>query len=263
MVLVVGATGCGTNAASSGPSRKVDPFAPTTAAPSPALSAGRVATVVRDAIARGWAHVTVTSTLSAANGGTKASFVDVSGPTLGTQAITVGSLTGSIVLVGRIAYVMGDTNALIGIFDIPADAAASLANQWVEVAPGDPEYAAIAVGVTLRSVLQASGPTAPVTARDTTLGGRAVVALSGGLPAAAELGSGRATLYATKGAAPLPVEFTASGADGRETEVFSQLGVPGTVRAPAHPVKLPEIPGSNGGSTLSSTVRPVASPVPG
>lgn len=195
--------------------------------------------VAADALTRGWAHVAISSTLSGAHGGIEESFSDIAGPGRGRQVVTVGPLSGSVILMGHTAYVRGSAGALFGIFDLPATAVRRLAGRWVAITSRDEEYASVAAGVTLVSVMTAATPRAPISLRRTTLDGQRVVELTGGLPAAAGLGSGHLTLYATDAATPLPVEAVGEGADGREVEFFGELGIRGDVEAPAHAASLP------------------------
>jgi hypothetical protein len=233
--------------------RRANPIAPT---PVPADGASTLRSVLRDTLAAGWAEVRIVGTIPGAGSATHQVFVDSSGPDRGVQHITIGQLHGSVILLRRRAYVQGSATALESIFELPADAAARLAGRWVEVTPADPEYPSIAAGITLRSVMAASAPSAPVRETRSRLGDRRVLVLSGPLPAAAALGTGTATLYAATGTPPLPIEVVERGSDGIEQVTFSGLGRPVSVTVPPDAVALPAPNLGAGSLEVVASLRP-------
>jgi len=222
----------------------------------PSDGARLVAAVGRDALALRWAHETIEATLSSLSGGSAERFANDSGPAEGRQVITVGSLQGTVVLLRQAVYVRADAASLAGLFQFPSAAASSLAGVWVELTRSDPEYAAVAAGISLASVMQGAEPAGPVRVGHGVLDGRSVLVLAGRIPAAAQFGRGKQTLYATTGPRPLPLAVVASGSDGIERMSFADVGAASALIPPAHPRPLPPSLGAGTGGVLAVATVP-------
>ena len=197
---------------------------------------------MRNAKAKSWVHVVVDTTAP----GHVALFSQDSGPTSGHQVVTVDGAHAEVVLIGGLAYIRGDANAVPNFFGLPASQAARLANRWISLRPSDSGYADAAAGVTLDSVLQESAVTGTLTTgAATVVGGVPVTPISGTItdPSSSQTGTG--TLLVTTGRNPLPVQVIETASDGtKSTVTFGPWGVSVPLAAPTAAIPMSSIPQS-------------------
>lgn len=189
------------------------------------------AQIVSAALAAARAEGTVHFTLNAAGSSTQESVVGNAGLVEGEQELTVGSDQVEAELVGGAAYVDATAGFLQKDLGLPARVAAAYAAKWLSLAPADPLYTQISQTVTLASVLKEVTPVGTLRASPpSTVAGRTVVALIGGLPGPARAGTtGTSRLYVSTLSPNVPVGFSGEASDStgmRVTDVgsFSDWG---------------------------------------
>jgi hypothetical protein len=133
------------------------------------------------------------------------------GPGQGIQRITCtckGQLGHVTVLVtGGNAYVLGDTFGLINYMGFNADAATTYSERWVQIPPTDRNFKAVSSDVTLpSSIIDLSLPRPLRPSPNREVKGRAVIGVTGTVPATAGSPALTMTLYARASGTPLPVE---------------------------------------------------------
>lgn len=204
-----------------------------------ATPASLVANAATDARAKVWVHVVV----SDHQGSRSATITQDSGPGEGEQNIELGGVTAKVVLVGGNAYIQGNSQAITQYFGFPAADGPTLAGHWISLSPSDQGFSTVSAGVSLDSVLQEIGLTGNLTeiARSVRHG-QNVIGLSG-TASSPDSGGGKATLYVTAGADPLPVEFDTSSSQGTEQAVFSDWGKAVSLSAPSGATPVASIPG--------------------
>jgi hypothetical protein len=184
---------------------------------------------VQDALAKGWAHITINTTAP----GHLAVYSQDSGPTTGHQVVTVDGSHAEVVLVGGVAYIRGDATAVTSFFGYPATQVGRLANRWISLQATDSGYATAIDAVTLGSALKEATIVGPATnVAETVTAGLKVVAITGAVP---QSGGPNATgtLYISTGADPLPVQLIESASDGtKSTLTFSSWGAAVPLAAP-------------------------------
>jgi hypothetical protein len=146
--------------------------------------------------------------------------------------ITVDGSRAEVEVVGTVAYVKGDTAMLARLLKVPASAVAPVANRWVAFPATDREYAILARGVTLSSVLRNTLPSVPLSQHSSTrFDGARQVMIDGSAPAT--FGPGKASLLVSLGSPPLPVSLSAADGSGSTLHVdFLRWGVPASLRTP-------------------------------
>lgn len=194
--------------------------------------------------------------MSTSNGGGVA--VTITGDvtaTEGTQTIDYarGTATGKVIveLIGREAYFKGDAVALRGFMGLSAAQSAANAGRWISVVPSDSAFAATAAALTVGSVIDQIGLSAPLSrGGETSISGQRVLEIRGALsgPSAAPGPKGKSTLAVSASGAALPVRFggsqTTSAGSFTEALVLSRWNEPVTVRAPSSSTPLSTIIGA-------------------
>ena len=242
-----------TSGSSSAPSSRVSPAA---------------ARLVRTSLAKAAAahsfHYTSRSTSQGATGIT----VGDAGPTSGRQVITEGPDTFTVVVVGAACYFQGDATQVQEQLGLSSAAAATHANQWISLAPGDAPYASVYVAVTSASALKANVAFRPHLELGTSsVSGHHVEGVSGPMTSITVAGQllkakGTAAMYVDT-ADHLPVRYTQHGTiNGQASTLqidFSKWGEPVSVTAPGGAVSFASInagsgvtpiPGNGGGSPV-------------
>jgi len=186
---------------------------------------------MKDAVAKGWAHLDITST----SPGHLSVYSQDSGPTAGQQMITVDGSHAEVMLINKVAYVRGDATAVASFFGFPASLVPRLTNQWISFVPTDSAYATVIDAVTLASALDEATITGPFTmGAATVIGGVHAVAVDGELAQADGGASARGLLYISTGSDPLPLQLDLTASDGSTGTIkFSAWGVAVPLVAPS------------------------------
>jgi len=205
-------------------------------------AASLVAKAMANAAAQQWAHIDVTTT----SGNDVIAFQQDSGPTSGRQWITADGAHAETLLVGGVAYAMGDAAAVTNYFQYPASQTTRLANRWVAFTPGDSGFSDVSDGITLASALKNDTITGPYRVGAVTIvDGQQVVPISVDVPDTSGGPSATGTLYITPGSSTLPVELDMVGSDGSKSDVkYSQWGASVTISAPSGAIPAASIPAS-------------------
>jgi len=204
-----------------------------------------VAGAMKDALAKGWAHLEITST----SPGHLVVFSQDSGPTTGHQAVTADGSHAAVILINKVAYVRGDATAVASFFGFPASLVPRLTNQWISFVPTDSGYATVVDAVTLASALGESTITGPFTiGAATVVDGVHAVAVEGQV-AQADGGAGaHGVLYVSTGPDPLPVELDETASDGSTGTIkFSAWGVAVPLAAPSGAIPASSLVASSSG----------------
>jgi hypothetical protein len=166
----------------------------------------------------------------------------------GWHVITTG--TGgrvSIVLLGAVGYVAGNTAGLVTIMRLAVPEAHLEAGQWMAVRAGQQlgpnGYGDIIGGITLASVASEVTPTGPLTlTAPTTIAGQQAIGVQGPAPASMRLpASARVTLYVSTSDAR-PLRYQVSGvSDYADQITFSNWGQTVQLVVPPHPIPAAEL----------------------
>jgi len=153
----------------------------------------------------------------------------------GVQTQKLGGGTETSRLIGKTLYIFGDKTSYAQDFGVKN---ATIANEWVLVPTTNKNYANIAVGILLPSVLQQLGGVSAL--KDLgirTVKGVQTVAIEGALPASAGGSSGTQTLYVSTTAPYRPVALADAGVvSGQKVSselLFSKWGEKITVVKPS------------------------------
>ena len=209
----------------------------------PGAAATLLARTIADARASGSFH----EVISQLENGTHVGFVAQIGATSGRQLITTSRGTrAQVVVSGGMAYLSGNSTALVHYFGLPARYAAAIGRRWISFSRSDPGYQSVAVDVTTRSALSELVPAGVVTERAVTLAGRPLIALRGTVPGAAKGTAGVQTLYVTRGADPLPVQATMDLRKGGRVQATGTItttawGTPVAIAAPPRPIPVTDL----------------------
>ena len=190
-----------------------------------------LAQAVRDAGLQGWVHLEVSTT----HDSTAVVLTGDVGPNEGQQTLTEGTQSATVIYVDRVAYVRADSVGLAQATLGDAVSGTAAVGRWVSVTSSEPDYAAVAGGLTLSSALGEllDWPDQLVMGRPTTVDGQQVVPITGEVRLSGGGPMVKATLDVTHTARPLPVEMNASSAVTSETVIFSHWGDPVTITAPS------------------------------
>jgi hypothetical protein len=130
-------------------------------------------------------------------------------PTVGRQVTTGndGAQMTELVVPGS-TYLRGNAAGLTGFLGMRAKAARRLANRWVVLRPGDPNYQQVTEQVTGDSVLSSITPASPLVKAKKLqkISGQSVVGVGGTAPASSDLPAGAdVELWVAATGKPLPV----------------------------------------------------------
>ena len=162
------------------------------------------------------------------------------GPASGTQAIEVGRGAtrerASLIVIGDLTYVKGNTLAMEDLTGLPSTEAAAAAGRWVLFSSNNPAFAQVVVGVRSRDVAQEVALEGPFTlGKSRTLHGNRVIGVRGTerLQGTKKV---RAVLYVRASGRHVLMEEdtvdTQGKANGAEHIVFSNWGESVKPRAP-------------------------------
>jgi hypothetical protein len=142
-------------------------------------------------------------------------------PTIGREVAkgNTGQVMTELVLPGG-TYLNGNAAALTGFLGLGAKTAAQLANRWIVMHPGDPNYQQVTSGVTGDSVLSTITPAGALTKAKklTKIGSQSVIPIYGLAPASSDMGTGATdTFYVAATGKPLPVASEEVSTSGNES----------------------------------------------
>jgi hypothetical protein len=187
---------------------------------------------------------------SSSSGGTVQNVYDAA-TTQGKQLATSSPPSNGIALLmsPQMAYIQGDASFLEDVVQMGRDDAIKYAGQWIAVPSSSSEYANAASGLTLSELITNVTPTAPLSlTKLTTIDGKSVVGVSGGLAPWANQYSGTLVLYVSTAAPYLPVADVVRGTNATDkltgTDHMSDYGEPVTVTAPANSIPISSIMGA-------------------
>jgi hypothetical protein len=186
--------------------------------------------------------------LSAVEGTSTQTISGDASPTEGRQVVAQGTQHIQVVYVGGVAYVQGNAAGLASAMGFATAVATNYANKWIAVHTGDGPFKSIVSAVTLAGTLAQLNPTSPLTVTaPTTVAGRQVVGVKGGLPGPPQSGvTGHTTLFVAASDPTVPLEFSGTAAQGSQHVVdkgtFTDWGKPLKLTAPAGSVPFSSVP---------------------
>ncbi len=173
------------------------------------------------------------------NGSTSGRVVQDSTLHTGKQTTAIKKEVVSIVLVGGVAYISGNTKGLTSYFGLPSSLASTLTGKWVSIQPSDSFFHSVSANVDLTSALANVTPGGTLVAgKRSRIGGKQVRSIGGAAPG----GAGKLTLFVAASKRALPVEAVESNGSGKsatgEIVTFSHWGEPVHVATPTTAVPL-------------------------
>jgi hypothetical protein len=208
---------------------------PTQAAPAGATTADASAsTLYKDALAttHAWSvHYNSTSTESSQ---TLAESGDA-GPASASQTVTMGQGTISILVIGGISYLKGNTDGLESLAGLSSSQAAETAGQWIAFSTDNTAFAPVVEGVRSTDIAKELALKAPLTLGKTrTLDGESVDAINGTQSFGKQ--SQHVVLYVRARGTHVPVEEDSVDSKGAHTDaehiVYSRWGEQVRPKAP-------------------------------
>lgn len=207
--------------------------------------------IVSDALAAARSEGTVHFTLHASGTSTNETVVGNAGLLNGEQELTIGSDQVEAELLNGAAYLDATPGWLHSVLGLPAAVANAYAAKWISLTSSDALYSQITQSVTLNGLLKQVTPTGPLRAANpSSLDGRMVIGVIGGLPGRARTGTiGTSRLYVSTASPNLPVGFTGdatntSGQRVTDSGSFSDWGGALQLSPPPGAVPLDSLPKS-------------------
>ena len=166
------------------------------------------------------------------------------------QSITQGSHHIEVVLVHKVAYVLGDAGGLSTAMGLKTSVANHYAGTWIAVHSSDTLYSSITSAVTLDSILADLVPSGTLSlTAPRTVAGRQVIGVHGGLPGPAQSGvTGSTTLFVATNRPTLPISVSGTATMGKQhvtdTGSFTKWGVAVHLAAPSGSVAFSSLPTS-------------------
>ena len=121
------------------------------------------------------------------NGSTSGRVVQDSTLHTGKQTTAIKKEVVSIVLVGGVAYISGNTKGLTSYFGLPSSLASTLTGKWVSIQPTDSFFRSVSANVDLTSALANVTPGGTLVAgKRSRIGGKQVRSIGGDAPGAPE-----------------------------------------------------------------------------
>jgi hypothetical protein len=169
------------------------------------------------------------------------------------KQIGAGSIGNCTILVtsAQVAYVRGNATCLENTLQVRPHEATTYAGQWIAVPSSSSEYAGLVTGVTDSSMMTGVTPSAPLRfTKPTTIDGKSVMGISGGLGPYATGSVGTQVLYISTAAPYLPVAFVLHGTQSNgkpltSSSHMSNYGESVVVTEPAHSILISSIPGTS------------------
>jgi hypothetical protein len=131
------------------------------------------------------------------------------------------------------AYFQANQSALVTVLGFDSSLAGQIADKWVSISQGEPNYANLTGGLTLTSLLtQLPAPAGLSKTGIVTIDGQEVVGLRSASTA------GVSTIYVAATGEPLPVKMIAKANSSTQTVTLSRWGQPVTINAPPNAIQL-------------------------
>jgi hypothetical protein len=172
-------------------------------------------------LAAGRAEGSVKWTVTASIGAFRVTEMTEAGNSLGVQQVAFadGTSKGDAVvqLVDRTAYVRGDVIALVGFLGFTTAEAPKVANKWIAITSGAPDYLTITAGLTVASTMDELAMTSSglKLGPDRTVDGSKALSLEGQTVATPTAPASGQTLYVAATGKPLPIEAVQSAPVGK------------------------------------------------
>ena len=149
------------------------------------------------------------------------------GPASASQTVVLGTGTISILVIGGISYVKGNTGGLESLAGLSSSQAGEAAGQWIEFATTNAAFAPVVAGVRSTDLAKELALKAPLSlGRARSIDGQAVDAFDG--TQAIGKKSERVVLYVRAKGTHVPVEEDSVNAKGQHTDaehiVYSKVG---------------------------------------
>jgi hypothetical protein len=186
--------------------------------------------------------------LSAVEGSSSQTISGDASQTEGQQSVTQGTQHIQVIYVGGVAYVQGNEAGLSSALGFSSTVATNYANKWIAVHSTDSLFKSIVAAVTLAGTLAQLNPTGTLSVTaPSTLAGRQVVGVKGGLPGTPQKGvTGRTTLFVATSDPTVPLEFSGTADQGTQhvtdKGTFSNWGKPLQLTAPTPSVPFSSVP---------------------
>jgi hypothetical protein len=146
-----------------------------------------------------------------------------------------GGVHAHVALVGSVAYISGNQQALVSYFGLPQSVAYKIGVRWVRIPSSDHGwYPTVAADATLRSALSQVKPSGHVVELPATkLDGQSVIGIRGNMPKGFK-GGGTDTIFLTRSAHPMLVVAVFARSGQKVTSTFSNWGERVTVDPPTN-----------------------------
>ncbi len=170
--------------------------------------------------------------------------------TYGLEIISAGAVNIQAEVIGKGAYVEGNSGGLQSQMGLSATNAATYAGKWISIASTDAPFSSITKAVRLAGTLGELKPSGKLTLTSaTTKASQSVIGVHGGLPGGATNGTtGSAVLYVSTAQPNVPIVFqvTESSSGTKESDVgtFTKWGQPLHLVAPTNTVAYASLPAS-------------------
>jgi hypothetical protein len=167
----------------------------------------------------------------------------------GKQTTAIKKEVVSVILVGGVAYISGNTAGLTSYFGLPGSVASTLSGKWVSIQPTDTSFQSISANVDLTSALGNVTPGGTLVAgKRSNVDGKQVRSIGGDAPG----GAGKLTLFVAANRGALPVEAVESSGSGKsatgEIVTFTHWGERVHVATPTTAVPLAAIQAASSAS---------------
>jgi len=202
------------------------------------------------ALAKGSVHVVGDDNIG---GFGTAHWVTDAGATQGKQIVTgsAGNCT-TLILSAQVAYFRGDATCLENYLQFPGHEATKYAGQWIAVPSSSSDYEGLVAAQTDSSMINVGlTPSEPLRfTKPTTIDGKSVIGISGGLGSYSAPSAGTQVLYISTAAPYLPVAYVLSGTQSNGKPLtssghMSNYGESVVVTEPAHSILISSIPGTS------------------
>jgi hypothetical protein len=183
-----------------------------------------------NAIGSQWVHEVGTVTAPSEN----AKVVNDIGTTSGRQVIVVNGAHAEVIIVHKVAYIKGDSKAVVNYFQLTKTDPAKYANKWLSITSSNTGYANVSQSVTLKSDFDTwKIPGTLSEGKKTTVNGKSVIPITGKVTMTASAPAVSVTLYVTASGKTLPVEIVLKSTTENETVKWSKWGSPVSLAAPS------------------------------
>ena len=156
------------------------------------------------------------------------------GTSSGRQVIVVNGAHAEVIIVHKVAYIKGDSKAVINYFQLTKTDPAKYANKWLSITSSSSGYANVSQSVTLKSDFDTWKIPGKLTeGKATTVDGKSVIPIKGKVTLSASSPSVSVTLYVSASGKTLPVEIVLTSTSETEVVQWSKWGSPVSLSAPS------------------------------